>query len=68
MDFETAKKLLIMNKPVMFEGKKYSVKELVIWYDNYNTIQYSFILYDENKNTYRVNIRQCFEVEKSEPI
>jgi hypothetical protein len=60
MDIKTADTLLKNQKLVTFNGRVYWIRELVIWYDDSNRRQCSFILSEKgSNNTQRVKIEQC---------
>ena len=63
MDIKTADKLLKEGKKVLYNGKAYILKELIIWYDIYKERRCSLFIKELNTNThYRVDIKQCEEI------
>lgn len=59
MDIKTADVAMKNKKPVLYEGKQYGIKEMVIWYGIHNQRQCSLVLTNDNKHVYRVNINKC---------
>ena len=59
LDIKTADNVLRSKTPVVYQGNKYAVKEIVIWYDIYNHRQCSFILTDEKNRSIRARITEC---------
>lgn len=59
LDIKTADHILRDKTSVVYQGHKYAVKEMVIWYDIYNHRQCSFILTDEKNCSIRARITEC---------
>ena len=58
-DIQIADNCIRDKTPVMYQGHKYSVKELIIWYDIYNHRQCSLLLADEKNSYIRARLTEC---------